>query len=557
MSIVNPTSPSESTLARRHSGRGRDRAEDHASLAQKAVHQSLDDDALAVLAALSAPILSTALPTPGEVVNGHHSERDDATHDVGRLTAMHTRARRSARIEAGATISVDLTALVGAMFVGLIALATVSGVEANSVSKLWQNLRFDLPFPLVTLILFAVYGLYRQRRRRFRPRGFHDVGLFFHAVAAGALATLGVGVVIHRLTGHPEIASAQLVAIALATLVLVPVGRAASHPLLRNRPNLRTRVLIVGSGVVAEQVRQHCAEDPGVEVVGLLDDDPAPGSEVLGPITEISHICDDLTVDRVLVTFSRSHPSDTIDKLRALHGTVPISVVPRYFELMSYRSQVDEIDGLPMIDVAPRLLGPGSRFIKRSLDIVGSALGFLVLAPVLVGAGLAIKLSSRGPMFFGQTRVGRGGQAFTIWKLRTMRIGAEAEHGALAAHLPTGRRLLKLEKDPRVFRVGSFLRRTSIDEIPQLFNVLRGEMSLVGPRPFIPEESGSSDGWASRRYEMRPGLTGLWQVSGRSDLSHDQLQQLDYLYVASWSILWDLRILWKTPAVVLRGRGAY
>jgi exopolysaccharide biosynthesis polyprenyl glycosylphosphotransferase len=557
MSISNPPPSSEWTLARRHSGRERDRAEDHMSLADKAVHQSLDDEARAVLAALSAPTLSTALPVPAEVGNGSHSERDDETDDAGRLTAMQARARRSARIEAGATICVDLTALVGAMLVGLIALATVSGAEANSVSRLWQNLGFDLPFLLVTLILFAVYGLYRRRRRRLRPRGFHDVGPFFHAVAAGALLTLGVSVVIHRLTGHSEIASAQLFAIALATLVLVPVGRAASHSLLRNRPNLRTRVLIVGSGVVAEQVRRHCAVDPGVEVVGLLDDDPAPGSKVIGPITELSHVCDDLAVDRVLVTFSRSHPSGTIHELRNLYGTVPISVVPRYFELMSYRSQVDEIDGLPMIDVAPRLLGPGSRFIKRSLDVVGSALGFLVLAPVLVGAGLAIKLSSRGPMFFGQTRVGRDGQTFTIWKLRTMRLGAEAEHSALAAHLPTKRRLLKLEKDPRVFRVGSFLRRTSIDEIPQLLNVLRGEMSLVGPRPFIPEESGSFDGWASRRYEMRPGLTGLWQVSGRSDLSFDQLQQLDYLYVASWSILWDLRILWRTPAVVLRGRGAY
>ena len=258
----------------------------------------------------------------------------------------------------------------------------------------------------------------------------------------------------------------------------------------------------------------------------------------------------------MLVTFSRSHPSDTVEKLRHLHGAVPISVVPRYFELMSYRSQVDEIDGLPMIDVAPRRLGPGSRFVKRSLDVVGATLGLLILAPLLAVA-VSPSSSPRRGRRLRTDRIGRGGQAFTIWKLRTMRLGAESERHALAEATKANGKLFKLEEDPRVFRLGSFLRRTSLDEIPQLFNVLCGQMSLVGPRPFIPEESESFESWAERRFEMRPGVTGLWQVSGRSDLGHDQLQRLDYLYVASWSILWDLRILWKTPTAVLRRRGAY
>ncbi|HXY26762.1 MAG TPA: sugar transferase [Acidimicrobiales bacterium] len=473
------------------------------------------------------------------------------------LAQITTRSRRTGRIEVGATLFADLVALVAATFVGLAALASVSSAGANSMAQFWQNLRLDLVFPLATLGMFVVYGLYGLRRRRFRPRGFHDFGRFFHAVAAGTLATLGLGVLIHRLSGRAELSPAQLVSIALATFVAVPVGRAACLVLLRVRPGVRTRVLIVGSGVVAEQIRQHCAEDQGIEVVGMVDDDPSPGTAVLGTIAEIPTLCEQFQIDRVLVTFSRSHPADTIDKLRDLHGTIPISIVPRYFELMTYRSQVDEIDGVPVIDVATRLQGFGARMAKRTLDIIASGLGLLLLSPVIILASLLIIISSPGLPILGQTRIGRGGRPFRMWKLRTMSVDAHREREALAERSLTGGPMFKVEDDPRVFRVGRFLRRTSIDELPQLMNVLLGQMSLVGPRPFIPEEAETFNGWAARRFEVRPGLTGLWQVSGRSDLSHDQLQRLDYLYVASWSIFWDLRILWKTPGTVVRGRGAY
>jgi len=492
---------------------------------------------------------------PGDGDGGRFADRSGA--DLDGLRATTVPSRRSARIEAAMTIGADLTALVGSMVIGLLVLATVTGTQANSVSNLSRNLRMDAPLPIATLVLFAVYGLYRQRRRRFRPRGFHDAGLFFHALAAGSLAALGAGVLIHRVTGRPQITPGQLLALALSALVLVPLSRGACHLVLRKYWTLRTRVLIVGTGTVADQVRQHCLDDRGVEVVGMVDDDPAPGSQVLGSIAEIRQICDELAVDRVIVTFSRSHPSDTVQRLRELHGSVPISLVPRYFELMTFRSQMDDIDGLPMVDVAPSFLGPAARLLKRTLDIVGSLIGLIVTAPVLAGACVAIAVSSRGPLFFGQTRTGRDGRQFTMWKLRTMHIDAETQRQALMAQQAPAQGLFKLKRDPRVFPVGRILRQLSIDEVPQLWNVLRGEMSLVGPRPFIPEESEAFDDWACQRYRMRPGITGLWQVSGRSDLSHDQLQRLDYLYVASWSILWDLRILWKTPAVVLRARGAY
>jgi lipopolysaccharide/colanic/teichoic acid biosynthesis glycosyltransferase len=231
--------------------------------------------------------------------------------------------------------------------------------------------------------------------------------------------------------------------------------------------------------------------------------------------------------------------------------------VPRYFELLTWRSGVKEIAGLALIDVAPARLNLGSRIAKRSCDLVVGAVLLTLSAPALVAAAVAIKATSPGPVLFHQQRIGKGGNPFVVYKLRTMANDAEQEHAEFAARRGVDGQLFKLEADPRVTRVGRFLRRSSLDEVPQLWNVLRGDMALVGPRPFVPSESSSINGFAQRRFEVRPGLTGLWQVSGRSNLSFDELQRLDYLYVASWSLWWDLRILWNTPARVLRGHGAY
>lgn len=464
---------------------------------------------------------------------------------------------RSAGGAAGATLFADLLSVVAGILGGLAGLSLVSNVPNNSVAHLGTNVQNDWIFAPTMLVVFGAYGLYRRCSRRVSHHGLDDFGYVFNAVAVSALATAGLGLLLHRVTSRPEIAIAQLVAIALASLVLVPVGRAALYFFLHDQPGLTSRVLIVGSGVVAEQVRQRCEADRNIKVVGVVDDDPMPGHSVLGRIHDAPELCRDLHIDHVLVTFSRSHPAGTIEQLRELHGKVRISVVPRYFELMSWRSQVDDIDGMPVIDVAPRLLGLWSRVTKRSLDIVVSSIGLVAVAPLLAIAGVATKISAPGPVLFSQTRIGRGGREFKMWKLRTMYVGAHSERQQLVEDHWANAGLFKLRRDPRVFPIGRFLRRTSLDELPQLWNVLRGEMSLVGPRPFIPEESSQFDEWVSNRFDVRPGLTGLWQVSGRSDLTHDDLERLDYLYVASWSIWWDLRILWATPAVVLRGRGAY
>jgi exopolysaccharide biosynthesis polyprenyl glycosylphosphotransferase len=476
--------------------------------------------------------------------------RDQSTDDG---LAPHS----SARFQVFVTLIADMASLIVAVFVGLSVLSVLSTARANSLANLGVNLPDQLVLLAVTLLSFTVYGFYRQRRRRFRPSSFAGQVSLLHAVALSVLSTLGVGVVIHRLFGRAEMAPAQLIAVAGVALIIVPIGRVIGSALSHTSRRGRVRVLIVGSGLMAEQIRGHFVGEKGVELVGLVDDDPMPGTKVLGSIADAAWLCQEHGVDRVLVGFSKTHPSETVERLRSLHGKVPISVVPRYFELMSWRSQVEDIYGLPVIDVAPPHLGRSSQLTKRAFDLAGSIMGIILLLPVLIVTAIIIKLSSPGPVLFGQARVGRDGRSFTMYKFRTMRVGAENERSDFADRNEVDGPLFKIREDPRVFAFGRFLRRTSLDEIPQLINVIRGQMSLVGPRPFVPEEAGLIDGWAARRFEVRPGLTGLWQVSGRSDLTYHQQARLDYLYVASWSLWWDVRILCSTPAIALRGRGAY
>jgi lipopolysaccharide/colanic/teichoic acid biosynthesis glycosyltransferase len=203
------------------------------------------------------------------------------------------------------------------------------------------------------------------------------------------------------------------------------------------------------------------------------------------------------------------------------------------------------------------VLGSLHQATKRAVDLAVSLLFVLATLPFLLIIALLIKLTSPGPVFFRQLRCGREGKPFRIFKFRTMRLGAEQERGDLEQVNDVDGPLFKMKEDPRVTRIGRILRATSLDEFPQLLNVIKGDMSLVGPRPFVIAEADRIDGWAARRFDVRPGMTGLWQVSGRNDLPFDELQRLDYAYVASWSLWWDLKIIWQTPGSVLRRRGAY
>jgi lipopolysaccharide/colanic/teichoic acid biosynthesis glycosyltransferase len=233
---------------------------------------------------------------------------------------------------------------------------------------------------------------------------------------------------------------------------------------------------------------------------------------------------------------------------------VKVSLLPRLLEVMGWSVALDEVEGIPLLGVRGYGLTKSSRFLKRLLDVCGSLTALLVLAPLLAGIALAVKLSSRGPVLFRQRRVGLGGRTFDLLKFRTMYDGADERKSELR-DLNEADGLFKIAEDPRITPLGRLLRRCSLDEAPQLWNVLRGEMSLVGPRPLVVEEDNLIQGWLRRRLDVTPGMTGIWQVLGSARIPLHEMVKLDYLYRANWSLWLDLKILLRTVPFVLLRRG--
>jgi exopolysaccharide biosynthesis polyprenyl glycosylphosphotransferase len=235
--------------------------------------------------------------------------------------------------------------------------------------------------------------------------------------------------------------------------------------------------------------------------------------------------------------------------------------VPDWSELVSARLEVRQLAGVPLLSVPSATVDPASLRVKRAFDVAVSGVALLVLSPVLAACALAIKLDTPGPVFFRQRRVGKDELRFEVLKFRSMHVDAERRKAEVAALNFHGggndRGMFKIRHDPRITRVGGFMRRTSLDELPQLVNVLRGEMSLVGPRPLIESEYAQITGRFRRRSRITPGLTGLWQVNGRSEVPFEEMISLDLLYAATWSLRRDLKLLARTVSAVLRGDGAY
>ncbi len=275
------------------------------------------------------------------------------------------------------------------------------------------------------------------------------------------------------------------------------------------------------------------------------------GRDVLALVREVGG-------DTIAVCGSASAEPGELRRLAwALEGTgVDLVVAPQLTDIAGPRVHIRPIEGLPLLHVEePTLSGPGW-LAKNLLDRVAAFFGLLFLTPVLAVIAVGIKMASPGPVFFRQPRVGHEGRTFRVWKFRTMDVDAEERKATLEELNEADGMLFKMKEDPRIFRFGSKLRATSLDELPQLINVLKGEMSLVGPRP-LPADDGDYLGDVRRRLLVRPGITGLWQVSGRSDLSWDEAVRLDLYYVDNWSLTYDLSILWRTIWVVLKRKGAY
>jgi exopolysaccharide biosynthesis polyprenyl glycosylphosphotransferase len=292
-------------------------------------------------------------------------------------------------------------------------------------------------------------------------------------------------------------------------------------------------------------------------VIGRVGPDAAPGNlgdQRLGTAEELPAVLERHRIERVIVAPAHASGEDVVDVIRlATACGVRVAVLPRMLEVVGTSVEFDDLGGHVLLGVRGYGLSPSSRLLKRSFDVVATTATLIVLAPVLLVIGLAIKISSHGPVLFAQTRVGRHGREFQMLKFRTMVHGADERKKELL-ELNQAAPMFKITNDPRTTRVGRFLRRHSLDELPQLWNVLRGDMSLVGPRPLITEEARLFSGWQRRRYHVAPGITGPWQILGSSRVPMSEMVTIDYLYCANWSLWLDAKILARTLPYVLSRR---
>ncbi len=406
------------------------------------------------------------------------------------------------------------------------------------------------------LVLFRLYGLYERDVKRVSLSLLDDLPALFHACLVG---TLVLWAWLHLLdVGGLSFAGAA--GFGLAALVSVSGSRlAARRAFLRLKGP--ARVLLVGesplSGILVRKMRDH--RRYGLDPVGEVTLSHASGAPIpdLGRLGEVDlrELASRHRIDRVLVA-SPDVPDRLMMDLVSACGTasVKVSILPRHVDALGPSLEVDDIEGLTMLGLNPLVLPRTSRMLKRALDVGGATLGLLLLAPLLLAGALAVKLDTPGPVLFRQRRIGRGGRAFTLIKLRTMIVGAEERAAGLRA-ASADPDWLKLERDPRITRSGRFLRRSSLDELPQLWNVLRGEMSLVGPRPLIDLEDEQVRGWARTRLDLAPGVTGMWQVLGRTDIPFREMLQLDCLYVTNWSLWLDVKLIARTIPAVFTRRG--
>jgi len=283
------------------------------------------------------------------------------------------------------------------------------------------------------------------------------------------------------------------------------------------------------------------------------------GAPVLGRLSDLVQIIRNQHVDEVIFALPRHAQATMVETIKQLHAVpVSIRVVPDLLDLALIQATVEDFEGIPLIGLRDPAIDGFNRLVKRALDLVLATAALLVVWPVMLLVAIAIKVTSPdGPVIFKQQRVGENGRLFWMYKFRTMVPDAEKQMDRVMRRLPDGKVIHKVKDDPRVIPIGRVLRRLSLDELPQLFNVLKGDMSLVGPRPEIPQMMQYYEPWQWKRFSVPPGITGWWQVSGRADKPMHLNTEYDLYYIQHYSPLLDLQILWRTIGAVLRGKGAY
>ncbi len=424
---------------------------------------------------------------------------------------------------------------------------------------------FSLLFTVLMLMTFRMDRVYQQWR------GLSWLDQMYHIINAAARSVVILFAVTFFLDIFRalEYSRALFLEAGIIVILLLGLARAVQNWIIGQmyaRGIGVSRVIIVGAGEIGRTVMRTIVAQPelGYQIVGFVDDNPKKGQtdigrfKALGPLDNLPNLLDQGDVDEVIITLPWMYHRRIMAIVRECERRrVAARIVPDLFQMSLSHVDVNDLGGVPLIGVRQVSFGQSARLVKRLVDIAMAATGLVLCLPLFLIVALAIRLDSPGSIIFSQNRVGLNGKIFRLHKFRSMREGAENELEQLREMNEADGPLFKIHNDPRMTRVGRFLRRTSIDELPQLWNVLRGEMSMVGPRPALPNEIEQYQEWHKKRLEVRPGLTGLWQVRGRCLLSFDEGVLLDIYYIENWSLWLDFKIMLLTVPHVLFGDGAY
>lgn len=471
------------------------------------------------------------------------------------LSRGATRAFVRRGLSVVALVALDVVGLALGIYVALVARQVVRGEEIFW-GLLWRDgvaewLKWAAP---ITILVFAQAGFYRERERR--PGSGRIVASLI--VVALIVLAFGLG------TGYEFTTTGLIPTSVVAAAVLIGVLRAAYESAsleLMRAAGIRRRVILVGDGDTLVRLRRALAASRsgiGYEFVGAVSGAPVAGFELLGAREELDAVLDRLRPDEVILAEAGLGEREALDVVRLAHAHgVKVQLAPDTTELLVQRGEYVPGQGAPLFELRPPVLSGWEWAVKRVFDLVVSLLVGVLLLPLWLVIALAVKLESRGPVLYVDRRVGVGEREFGMLKFRTMVAGAAAQQPELETLNEAEGALFKIRDDPRVTRVGRVLRRLSLDEIPQVLNVLRGQMSLVGPRPLPLRDYELLEDWHRARYAVLPGMTGLWQISGRSGLAFDDLVRLDFTYIENWSIWLDITIIARTIPAVLTGRGAY
>jgi exopolysaccharide biosynthesis polyprenyl glycosylphosphotransferase len=464
-----------------------------------------------------------------------------------------------------ALLVADLLALLVSFVATEILLGRVSwGAVDPRVTKLFVIFVVSLP---VWVVAAKIYGLYDRDEERTEHTTVDDLVGVFH------LVTVGVWILYAGAwaTGFTTPQISNTTAFWFMSIVLITSCRAIARGVARRTSAYVQRALVIGGGAVGQLVCRKVLQHPeyGIDIVALVDDAPRElRPELAGtpvyPLAEIEALVDRFHVDRVVVAFSSVEDAELLGRLRALRDkAIQVDLVPRLYEIIPPNADVHAVEGLPLIGLRPAGMSRSSRLVKRGVDLVVASILLVLTAPLFLVFSILVKRDSSGPVFFRQERLGERQRPFTALKFRTMIVGDNDDvHREYISSImdpsarATGTGMYKLERADVVTRSGRWLRRTSLDELPQLVNVLRGDMSLVGPRPCLQYETELFEPYHFERFLVPAGITGLWQVTARARSTFSEALDMDVAYARGWSLGLDLWILLRTPGQVLRQRGA-